>query len=119
MEGHTEKLMKNIKNRYSLPKEIKNYKIEVMKLFDYDIKSVKEVIHLIYVCDACRCKLDRCCNSEVESTMMGKFYGHNPENCRVCSHKVKKHNVSVKMRVPAGFSNRKQELVTMENLTLD
>ena len=129
MQGHTEKLMKlcrlycvkikNIENRYSFPKEIKNYKIEVMKLFNYDITSDKEGIHAIYVCDACRRKLDRCCNSEVESTMMAKFYGHDPENCMACSHKVKKHNFSVKIKVPAGFSNRKQELVTMEKLTFD
>ena len=129
MEGLTEKLMKlfrlccvkikNIENRYSFPKEIKNYKIEVMKLFNFDITSDKEVFHPIYVCDSCRRKLDRCCNSEVESKMMAKFYGHNPQNCRVCSHKVKKHNLSVKIKVPAGFSNRKQKLVTMEKLTLD
>lgn len=37
----------------------------------------------------------------------------------VCSHKVKKHNFSVKIKVPAGFSKRKQELVTMEKLTFD
>ena len=103
---------KNIENKYSFPKEIKNYKSEVMKLFNYHITSDKEDIHPIYVCDACRRKLDRRCNSDVESTMMTKFYGHNPENCRVCSHKVKKHNFSVKMKVPAGFNNRKQELIT-------
>ena len=51
--------------------------------------------------------------------MVAKFYGHNPENCRVRSHKVKTHNLSVKMKIPPGFNNRKQELVTMEKLTLD
>ena len=71
------------KKQYSFPKEVENYEIEVMKLFKYDIKSDKEVIHPIYVCGACRRKLDRCCNSEVESTMMAEFYSQNAENCRV------------------------------------
>ena len=51
--------------------------------------------------------------------MIAKFYGHDPENFRVCSHKVKNHNCSVKIKGSAGFNNRKQELVTMKKLTLD
>ena len=87
-EGHKDKLMnlcrlccmkiKNVKNKYSLQKEIKTYKIEKMKLFNYDITSDKKVIHPIYVCDACQHKLNRCCNSEMEFTMMAEFYDHNP-----------------------------------------
>ena len=50
---------------------------------------------------------------------MAKCYDHNPENCTICSHKRNKINFSVKMKVQAGFSNRKQELVTMKKLTLD
>ena len=49
-----------------------------MKLFNYNITSDKEGIHPIYVCDACRHELDRCCNSEVEFTMTAEFHGHNP-----------------------------------------
>lgn len=49
-----------------------------MKLFNYNITSEKEGIHPIYVCDACRHELDRCCNSEVEFTMTAEFHGHNP-----------------------------------------
>ena len=78
----------------------------------------KECIHPIYVCDACQRKLDRCCNSKVESTKIAEIYGHNLENCRVCSDKVNKHNFSMKMKVPAGFNNRKYESVTMVKLTL-
>ena len=54
MEGDTEALIKlcrlccvnikNIVNRYSFPKEIKNYKSKVMKLFNYDITSDKKVL---------------------------------------------------------------------------
>ena len=77
--------IKNVKNKYSLQKEIKTYKIEKMKLFNYDITSDKEVIHPIYVCDACQHKLNRCCNSEMEFTMMAEFYGHNPRAVR-CVH---------------------------------
>ena len=49
MEGHTEKLMnlcslccvkiQTMEDKYSLTMEIKIYKNELMKLFDYDITS--------------------------------------------------------------------------------
>ena len=102
MEGHTENLMnlcrlccvkiQTMEDKYSFTMEIKIYKNEVIKLFDYNITSNKECIHPIYVCDTCQPKLDRCCNSEVESTKIAEIYGHNLENCTVCLDKVKKHN---------------------------
>lgn len=50
--------------------------------------------------------------------MTAKVYDHNQGNCRVVQTRWK-NNFSVKTKVPVGFSNKKQELVTIEKLTLD
>ena len=49
-----------------------------MRKWNYLIMILRQIKYTIYVCDACQHKLNRCCNSEMEFTMMAEFYDHNP-----------------------------------------